>query len=526
MRFAVWAPRPALVELQLNGATHQMASEERGWWTCEAEAEVGDRYAFVLDGAVTKDPRSRWQPDGSLGLSAVADLDFAWSDDAWVRRAPGVIYELHIGTFTPGGTFDAAIDRLPHLVALGVDTVEVLPVNGFDGDRGWGYDGVDLWAVHRAYGGPVAFQRFVDAAHAQGLAVVLDVVYNHLGPSGNLLPRFGPYLTESYGTTWGPAINLDQEGSDEVRAFLIGNALQWLEDFHCDGLRLDAVHALHDRSSVPFLEQLATAMPGDRWLVAESDRNDPHIVTPRAQNGLGLDAMWADDLHHCLHSLLTGERVGYYVDYGTVEDLVTAWSQGYLYDERFSVFRDRTVGRPVPPGFDLRRVVVMAQDHDQIGNRARGDRPEPHVLAMMQAVVLLSAMTPMLFMGEEWAAQTPWCFFSGFGDTELAEAVRTGRRAEFASFGWKPEDVPDPMAVETFESSRLDWSSIDEAHLEWVRWLIETRRTLTDAPPTARVHGDRVVLAHGGATLTLDLSAMTLVVEPPSGPPRSPPRDT
>jgi maltooligosyltrehalose trehalohydrolase len=520
--FEVWAPLPDKVELALRGGRHPMQRDDRGRWRIDVDAAHGDDYGFVLDdGDVVKDPRSRWQPDGSAGLSRVHELTFPWTDDGWrgVPLAGSVIYELHVGTFTAEGTFDAAIDRLDHLVDLGIDLVEVLPVNGFGGDRGWGYDGVDLFAVHRAYGGPDAFARFVDAAHARGLAVVLDVVFNHLGPSGNVLPLFGPYLTETYTTTWGPAVNLDQAGSHEVRAFFVDCALQWLRDLHCDGLRLDAVHAFQDRSAMHLLEQLARAVDSlavevgrDLLLIAESDLNDPRMVDP---GGTGLDGMWGDDLHHCLHTLLTGERDGYYEDFGTLEDLATAWSSGLLFTGRWSRHRDRTIGRPLPWDLPGHRIVVSLQNHDQIGNRAVGDRLPADLLRLGAPVVLLSPMTPMLFMGEEWAARTPWAFVSGHEEPELAEAVRTGRRTEFASFGWDPALVPDPVDPATFKSSQLDWSELDDpehaAILDWYVALLRLRRAhpghLADATATFDEDAGWIVLRRGDLEVALNLSA-------------------
>jgi maltooligosyltrehalose trehalohydrolase len=366
-----------------------------------------------------------------------------------------------------------------------------MPVNGFNGSRGWGYDGVDLYAVHEAYGGPDAFKRFVDACHRVGLGVVLDVVYNHLGPSGNLLPQFGPYLTSRHQTPWGEAVNLDDRGADEVRAFLVGNALQWLRDFHVDGLRLDAVHALKDDSAVHLIEQLsrevrALAARTGRplFLVAESDLNDPRLVTPVEAGGLGLDAMWADDLHHGIHSALTGERLGYYEDFGSLEDIAVAWTRGYRYAGRYSPYRGRTVGRPLPPGTRASHLVVALQNHDQIGNRATGDRLSHRLsddlLKAAAALVLLAPMTPMLFMGEEWGARTPWRYFTDHPEPDLAAAVRTGRRQEFAAFGWNPEQVPDPQAPETAEASVLDWTERDSergrAMLAWYRELLTLRR--------------------------------------------------
>ncbi|HVU73284.1 MAG TPA: malto-oligosyltrehalose trehalohydrolase [Mycobacteriales bacterium] len=499
-RFRVWAPEAQKVTVTADDAEHPMQDDGDGWWVATVEeAGAGTRYGFGIDGAPPlKDPRSVRQPDGPHGLSEVYDHEaFAWTDDLWHGRPwiGNVIYELHVGTFTREGTFDAAIARLPHIVELGATAIEVMPINGFDGDRGWGYDGVDLFAAHEPYGGPDGFKRFVDAAHAHGLAVVLDVVYNHLGPSGNVLMKYGPYFTDAHETPWGRAVNLDQEGSAEVRAFFIDNAVQWLRDFHCDGLRLDAVHALVDTSEPSFLTELSrtvaelSAITGrTAWLIAESDLNEPSLVAPREAGGVGLDAMWADDLHHSVHTLLTGELDGYYEDFGSYSDLMQCWTRGYCYAERFSKHRDKVVGRPLPEGTSASHVVVALQNHDQIGNRAVGDRLSHSItveLAMVgAAIVLLAPMTPLLFMGEEWAAQTPWQFFAAHTDPELQEAVRTGRRREFAAFGWDPAAVPDPEDPQTARASTLDWDELDTdagaTMLDWYRTLLNLRRTEPD----------------------------------------------
>jgi maltooligosyltrehalose trehalohydrolase len=498
--FRVWAPAAANVDVEVDGERHAMRDVGRGWWEAAVEAAgPGSTYGFCLDGGdPVKDPRSPWQPDGPHGLSRVVDHDaFAWTDSAWRGRpfAGTVLYELHIGTFTPEGTFAAAIERLDHVVDLGVTAVEVMPVNGFDGDRGWGYDGVDLFAVHEPYGGPLGFKHFVDAAHARGLAVVLDVVYNHLGPSGNRLSSFGPYFTDAHETPWGRAVNLDQPGSAEVRSFFIANAVQWLRDYHCDGLRLDAVHALVDSSHPSFLTDLAQAVADlsatigrTLWLVAENDSNDPGLITARAAGGVGLDAMWADDLHHSVHTVLTGERDGYYEDFGSYEDIATCWTRGYCYAGRWSEHRGREVGRPLPEGTSGTQLVVALQNHDQVGNRALGERITQLVpldrARIGAAIVLLSPMTPLLFMGEEWGAGTPWRFFAGHTDPALQEAVRDGRRREFAAFGWDPQKVPDPEDPATRDASVLDWQELTEedaaAMLDWYRALLGLRRSEPD----------------------------------------------
>jgi len=472
--FEVWAPDRARVQVEVDGDVHEMSRAEDGWWRVDAPAGPGSDYAFLLDDdpKALPDPRSRWQPHGVHERSRLYDpRSYDWSDGAWTGRVlPGsVLYELHIGTFTPGGTFDSAIERLDHLVDLGVDLVEVLPVNAVDGPRNWGYDGVLWYAVTENYGGPEAFQRFVDACHGRGLGVVLDVVYNHLGPSGAYLDRFGPYFAGS--NIWGPSLNLDGPGSDEVRRYVIDNALMWLRDFHVDGLRLDAVHALRDSRAVHVLEELAVEVAAleahtrrPLTLIAESDLNDPRLVTAREGGGYGLHAQWDDDIHHQLHAALTGERQGYYTDFGTFDGLAATLRGAFFHADTTSAFRHRRHGRPVDthriPGH---RFLAYLQNHDQIGNRAAGDRNtatlSPGLLACGAALVLCSPYTPMLFMGEEWGARTPWQFFSYFPDPQLREAVRKGRTAEFAEHGWDADTVvPDPNAESTFDDSRLDWS--------------------------------------------------------------------
>lgn len=505
----VWAPSAETVELVLRGdsgtdARIRMSRAVGGWWVAETGLSHGTDYAFAVDGGEPRpDPRSRWQPQGVHGPSRVLDVDrFAWTDGGWIGRdARGAVtYELHVGTFTPEGTFAAAVDRLDHLVELGVDLVELMPVAAFNGVHGWGYDGVSLFAVHEPYGGPQGLQSFVDAAHARGLAVCLDVVHNHLGPSGNYLGTFGPYFTEAHQTPWGAAVNLDDDGAREVRRWICDSALQWFRDFHVDALRLDAVHALVDGSPRHLLAQLAdevdrlaTRLGRPLSLIAESDLNDPVSVTPTAQGGWGMTAQWADDVHHAIHALVTGERHGYYVDFGSPEVLRIALTGAFVHDGAWSTFRGRRWGRPVPAGTDGHRFVVFASDHDQVGNRALGDRPSERLdtgaLAAEAALVLLSPFTPMLFMGEEWGARTRWQYFTDHPEPELARAVREGRQAEFGNHGWAAlygaeVTVPDPQSPGTFAASRLDWSEpADPEHgrlQDWYRQLIALRRSVAD----------------------------------------------
>jgi maltooligosyltrehalose trehalohydrolase len=493
--FRVWATIPERVEVQVGRQRFPMRRGEDGWWSAAVEAaRPGSDYGFVLDGeGPFPDPRSPWQPNGVHGLSRLVDHGAIRWEDAGFRAGPlsaAVIYELHIGTFTPAGTFDAAIGRLDHLVHLGVTHVELMPVNQFSGRHGWGYDSVDLFAPHQAYGGPDGLKRLVNACHQRGLAVLLDVVYNHLGPSGNYLGRFAPYFNPRYHTPWGSAINFDGAYSDEVRRFFCDNALMWLREYHVDGLRLDAVHAILDTSAIPFLEQLGAevrqlAAQANRPLIVipESDLNDPRLIWPSERGGFALDAQWSDDFHHALHTVLTGEKAGYYEDFGALADLAKALREAYVYDGRYSRHRRCSHGRP-PVGLTGHRFLGYAQNHDQVGNRARGERLSQLVslgrLKAAAALVFASPFVPMLFQGEEWGASTPFQYFTDHPEPDLAEAVRQGRRKEFASFGWKPEEVPDPQAPETFDRSKLDWSEpAREPHaglLDWHRRLIRLRR--------------------------------------------------
>ena len=505
--YAVWAPGPRVVELEVEGVRHPLRRDPDGWWrTSEVERRPGDDYGFVLDGGPCRpDPRSEWQPNGVEGRSRVVDHGaFDWTDDTFVPNTLGhaVIYELHVGTFSPGGRFVDVIERLDHLAALGVTHLELMPVAAFSGGHGWGYDGVALWAPHPAYGDPDDLRALVDAAHGAGLAVLLDVVYNHLGPEGNHLAAFGPYFTEHHRTPWGDAVNLDAAHSTEVRRFIIDNACMWLRDYHLDGLRLDAVHALRDDSAVHLLEQLSLEVDALEQslgrplvLIAESDRNDPRTVTPRPV-GHGIDAQWADDLHHALHVALTGERTSYYEDFTGLLDVAGALERGFVFDGRYSPARDRVHGRPLRD-FDLGarpadRVVTSLENHDQVGNRATGDRTN-HLVALdrflVGATIALTAPgVPLLFQGEEWATSSPFQFFADHQDPELVDAVRKGRVSEFAAFGWDPDAVPDPESVETFERSKLAWEEIDrpldhpdhQRALAHYRALIGLRRSHPD----------------------------------------------
>ena len=492
----VWAPIPRKVDAQIDGRVVPMHQDADGWWTTvEPVARWNCDYGFFLDGeGPFPDPRSSFQPLGIHGHSRLIRHDeFAWDDRSWQAPslASAVIYELHVGTFTPEGTFEAVIPKLDHLVRLGITHLELMPVNEFSGDYGWGYDGVDLFAPHHAYGGPDALKRLVNECHRRSLAVLLDVVYNHLGPTGNHLGKYGPYFTKKYTCFWGDAVNFDDAGSNEVRRFFCDNALMWLRDYHFDGLRLDAVHAIQDQSALPFLEQLChevkqlEATLGRRLvLIAESDLNDPRLLWLPECGGFGLVAQWSDDFHHALHTVLTGEKKGYYEDFGTLADLAKALGNAFVYDGNYSRHRRRNHGRP-PIGLSGHRFLAYLQNHDQIGNRAKGDRSSqllrPGQLKIGAALVLTSPFVPMLFQGEEWGASTPFQFFTNHREPLLADMVREGRRKEFAAFGWNPAEIPDPQSRETFMRSKLNWDELSQGvHaelLDWHKRLIELRRS-------------------------------------------------
>jgi maltooligosyltrehalose trehalohydrolase len=493
--FRVWASRPKKVELQVGQERFPMQANTDGWWTAPTlSAQPGVDYGFILDGeGPFPDPRSPWQPRGIDGPSRLLDhADFRWTDANWQSPllSSAVIYELHVGTFTPQGTFDAVIEKLEYLAEIGVTHVELMPVNEFSGSHGWGYDGVDLYAPHHAYGGPEGLKRLVDACHARGLAVLLDVVYNHLGPAGNYLAKYAPYFTKRYSSPWGEALNFDDAQCAEVRRFFCDNALMWLRDYHFDGLRLDAVHAILDFSAIPFLEQLAdevhqlqTKLNRRFVLIAESDLNDPRLLWPHKRGGFGLDAQWSDDFHHSLHAVLTGETNGYYADFGSLADICKALRNAFVYDGGYSKFRRRPHGRP-PAGLDGKHFLGYMQDHDQVGNRAKGERSSQLMsmgrLKIAAALVLTSPFIPMLFQGEEWGASTPFAYFTDHQDPKLGDLVRQGRRREFAAQGWDETEIPDPQARETFERCKLNWSEISQSRhtelLDWHRELIALRR--------------------------------------------------
>ncbi len=497
--FAVWAPRARSVQLRTVETLHAMDGPDQcGWWRVSvADAEHGTDYGFLLDDdpTVLPDPRSLWQPNGVHGMSRVYDhACFDWTDQGWQPApfASSIHYELHVGAFTSQGTFDSAIERLDYLAELGITHIELMPVAAFAGDRGWGYDGVDLFAVTEDYGGPDALKRFVNACHGRGLAVVLDVVYNHFGPVGNYAGRFGLYLTDRHRTPWGDAINFDGPGSDEVRRFFCDNALMWMRDFHIDGLRLDAIHEMFDRSAVNFLEQLAaevkilgTTLRRELVLIAESDLNDPRIVRPAEAGGYGINAQWSDDFHHALFTVLHTEPGGYYADFGKLEYVAKAMREVFVYDGGYSQYRSRRHGRPVD-GLSAHHFLCFLQNHDQVGNRAQGERIE-QLIGMERAkvaagLVLTASFLPLLFMGEEFAASTPFLYFADHDEPEMAKLVSEGRKKEFAAFGFAEKDVPDPEAPETFHRCKMDWMEIDSGKhkemLNWYRSLIQLRRNL------------------------------------------------
>ena len=512
-RFRVWAPRADQVEVNLCGSRLvPLEPGEHGWYEGTVEGVApGTRYLYRLDrlegGEERPDPASRFQPDGVHGRSMVVDRRFGWSDRGWkgVPLENVILYELHVGTFTPEGTFDAVIPHLDRLVDLGVTAVELMPVAQFPGGRNWGYDGVFPYAVQDSYGGPEGLKRLIDAAHARGLAVVLDVVYNHLGPEGNYLGDFGPYFTARYKTPWGLALNFDGPESDAVRRFFIENALQWVADFHLDGLRLDAVHAIADASERPFLQELGAEVKGlaERLgrpvhIFPESDLNTLLFLRAREHGGCGFDAQWTDDFHHSLHTLLTGERTGYYKDFGSLNQMAKAMAGGFVYTGQRSPYRRRRHGVPADE-MEGSRHVVCGQNHDQTGNRMLGERLAALVdfesLKLAAGAVILSPFLPLLFMGEEHGETAPFLYFVSHSEPDLIQAVREGRAEEFAAFGWN-EEPPDPQAQETFERSRLNHGLREEGrHAILHSFYKELIRLRKSVPALARLSKSAVEVA-------------------------------
>lgn len=497
--FTVWAPTRHQVAVHLVSPTERvipMQPQDHGYWRAEVEnVPPGTLYFYRLDDDLERtDPASHWQPQGVHGPSAVVNhQSFPWTDTAW-RSFPltqWIIYELHVGTFTPEGTFDAVIGKLPYLKELGITAIEIMPVAPFPGDRNWGYDGVYIYGVQESYGGPDGFKRLINACHEQEIAVILDVVYNHLGPEGNYLWAYGPYFTDKYHTPWGSALNFDDADSNEVRNFFIENALYWLETYHLDGLRLDAIHAIYDMSAQPFLQRLGLAVDKfnkyhssyPRYLIAESDLNDVKVLRLPEQGGFGHHSQWCDDFHHALHTVLTQEKSGYYIDFGDIEQLATAMRQGYVYAGQYSQHRRRDHGN-IPDYCDPEQFVIFSQNHDQVGNRLGGDRLSTLVsfeaLKLAAGLVFLSPFVPLLFMGEEYGETNPFQYFVSHTDPGLIEGVRKGRAEEFKSFGWQNE-VPDPQGEKVFQESKLNWELVKQDKnkilLAFYKHLIQLRKT-------------------------------------------------
>ena len=497
-QFRVWAPQSERVEVHLVAPRERLVPlqrESQGYHHAVLEGvEPGSLYLYRLDeGLERPDPASGSQPQGVHGPSEVVDPTFPWQDHGWdgLPLDAYIIYELHVGTFTPEGTFEAIIPHLDSLKDVGITAVELMPVAQFPGHRNWGYDGVYPFAVQNSYGGPGSLKRLVNACHQRELAVVLDVVYNHLGPEGNYLGDFGPYFTERYHTPWGLALNFDGSGSDEVRRYFIENALYWFTEFHIDALRLDALHAILDLSAQPFLQELAVVVQAEAerigrrvYLIAESDLNDTKLIRSRELGGYGLDAQWNDDFHHALHTLLTGEQSGYYEDFGNIAHLVKAFTDGYVYSGQYSAYRKRRHGN-ASKSLPAHTFIVCSQNHDQVGNRMFGERLSQLVsfesLALAAGVVLLSPFVPLLFMGEEYGEPAPFPYFVSHSDPTLIEAVRRGRREEFAAFAWRGEP-PDPLDETTFLRAKLDHKlRYDGRHRvlhEFYRELIRLRKGL------------------------------------------------
>jgi maltooligosyltrehalose trehalohydrolase len=536
--FRVWAPDRDKVELHIVAPDDRrvaLTKDADGYHEAIVDrCREGTRYSFILGDRELPDPASRFQPEGVHRPSEVFGREFQWTDAGWkgLPFADYVFYELHVGTFTDEGTFDAVIPHLDRLRELGITAIELLPIGQFPGTRNWGYDGVHIGAAQNSYGGPRALKRLVDACHARGLAIVLDVVYNHLGPEGNYLAEFGPYFTDRYRTPWGLALNFDGPLSDEVRWFFLHNALQWIDEFRFDALRVDAVHAIVDHSAEPFLQDLTTLvrtraqeLGRDIYTIAESNLNDPRIITPRERFGLGFDAQWSDDYHHALHALLTGERAGYYVGYETASDLARAMKSGFLYTGQHSVYRRRKYGRQ-PETIDGAKFVVFAQNHDQVGNRMRGERLSTLVskdkLRLAAAAIILSPFIPLLFMGDEYGEKSPFQYFTSHFDTDLIEAVRKGRHKEFEKFAWEGE-APDPHDTETFHRSKLSRQE-DAALRQLYKDLLRLRRetpSLRDLDlDTVEVDADdarRLIVVHRGDVLiAFNFSDQKQTVEVPS----------
>jgi maltooligosyltrehalose trehalohydrolase len=490
--FRVWGPEQQLVQVVVDGKFYSMENDADGYWSVAlSDVLPGSKYYFAVDKKQLPDPASLSQPEGVHGPSVVVDRDFMWSDHLWtgISLSDMIIYELHVGTFTEQSTFEGVISKLPYLQELGINTIEIMPVAQFPGFRNWGYDGVYPFAVQQSYGGPQGLKRLVDASHGHGIAVILDVVYNHQGPEGNYLSAYGPYFTDKYKTGWGSAINFDDAWCDGVRNFYWQNALMWLDEFHIDGLRLDAVHAIWDNGSVHFTEELRSKVRAIeiatgrlKVLIAEFDLNNPRYIDPVEKGGYGLDGQWTDEFHHALHSVVTGETDGYYEDFGQMSHLVKALTDSYVYTGQYSAHRKKRFGK-LPRENPFSQFVVFAQNHDQVGNRFLGDRLSTMIsfeaLKLTAATYLLSPHVPMLFMGEEYGEKRPFQYFISHTDKGLVEAVREGRKKEFSYFNWEAE-IPDPQAEETFNKCLLSWNFDKDRQartlLEYYRWLITFRK--------------------------------------------------
>ncbi|HWY67159.1 MAG TPA: malto-oligosyltrehalose trehalohydrolase [Terriglobales bacterium] len=497
VEFRVWAPKLQKLSVELNGSAFELSRNDADIFSGSLKAKAGDRYCYLVGDRRLPDPVSRLLPEGAHGRTEIVDPEaFEWSDESWTGLSFNeyVLYELHVGTFSPEGTFDGVINRLDYLRSLGVTAIEIMPVAAFPGERNWGYDGVSLYAVQASYGEPEGLKRLVNAAHHVGLAVVVDVVYNHLGAEGNYLREFGPYFTDRYHTVWGDAINYDDEGSQQVRKYVIENALYWIREYHIDGLRLDAIQAIYDSSKTHIIKELARdvqefARGANRQIavIAESDQNDRNLILPANEGGFGVDAVWSDDFHHSVHTFLTKENRGYYQDYGEPEKIVKALNEGFVFQGQHYRFWRASRGSSTD-GIPLLRHVFCIQNHDQVGNRCNGERlahlvPRGAVKAAA-ALLLLAPETPLLFMGEEYAEPAHFQFFTDYGDKNLQEAVVEGRKKEFEDFGW--EETPNPQDPETFARSKLTWKTDDEM-LAWYRQLLELRRKfVTHSPRTCR----------------------------------------
>lgn len=523
--FTVWAPFRDSVHLKLNEQRiEKMIPVENGYWQVSLDhVKAGDLYQFILDDDLTRpDPASLSQPGGVHGPSKVVDHSaFGWTDNEWtgMPMRQMVIYELHVGTFTEDGTFQGVAEKLDYLLELGINTIEIMPIAQFPGDRNWGYDGVYPFAVHADYGGADGLKSLVNQCHQKGIAVILDVVYNHMGPEGNYLHDYGPYFTDKYHTPWGKAINFDDAYSDPVRAFFLQNALMWLNDFHIDGLRLDAVHAIKDMGTRHFLEELSSEvhkLEKSRLrhlpLIGECDLNDPRYISPASQGGYGLSGQWIDEFHHALHALLTGESNGYYADFGTFDHLQKAFDKTYVYDGIYSPHRKKTFGGSALD-HDYEQFVVFSQNHDQVGNRMMGDRLSKLVsyeqLKLSAVAVLSSPYTPMLFMGEEYAEEKPFQYFVSHTDPDLVEAVRKGRKAEFAYFHHPDQETPDPQSQETFEASTLSWKK-DAPHRQAMLRLYQKLIRIRKESPAFRQGNRKLtsVASQDDALLILQRTSM------------------